>query len=875
MDLQHAMESGSAAGSIVKSECELVDLTQEHPITPHPTPANSQQEDDVQITGSTYAYNAFPQSSSASTGTAATHDPYAAAWRSATSTDDCAAASSSPSSSSSSSSTPGNIRTDEFARLSREQQAVVLAVLRGESVFFSGCAGTGKSHLIKLLRDYLPRDSTFFTASTGLAAVNIGGTTLHSFAGVGLGEGSAENLGYKAKGGRAARLRWLSCKVLVIDEISMIAGSFFDKIEHVARFVRGNEQPFGGIQLVLSGDFLQLPPVKSTVPTFKAKTWEKCIQVKIVLTQVFRQKGDPTFINLLHNLRMGDLPLKDQAILKRCHYNNLQPMRGVLPTKLNALKRDTEEENMRHLNALSTSDAEVLFEARDTGVSEGHLELLRKNCPAPAKLRLKVGAQVMLLLNIDTSAGLCNGSRGRILDFVRIHCEQTFGGYDADSNGHAADQDGLMAQNDAINQHEYFANPDNGGFGGRMVTPGGDDGNPLIAPVGRANADEVIYLPRVAFENGVTCVIESDKFEISVQDQVMARRRQVPLTLAWALTIHKSQGMTLESAEINAQGMFETGQLYVAISRVKTLQGLKLMNFTMDGVRTDKNVVAWYRQLEKETRESTEQLLKDVDSYFPELQAYLEEQKKIKEQEEINDEKAKKEGTSTNVKREADLNSAAAAASSPSCASAASFLSPSSSGVKVKSNSGAGHVLAFQPASTLLPASSSSSSASASSHPYSSIDAHVASMRGFTSASSMLVKREGGSARDAAAAAAIASYDPIAAGLLTSSAKGPQAFRSPLKNPRAAAASNAIAAAQVGAASPSTASNSSSPNGRANCCVCASAAACYIMLDCMHACLCAGCQKNFHAAEPGAVLTTANRCPICQCPINQIKRFFF
>jgi ATP-dependent DNA helicase PIF1 len=192
-----------------------------------------------------------------------------------------------------------------MASLSKEQQAVVLAIMGGKNVFFSGCAGTGKSHLLKLLAQFLPKHSTFFTASTGLAAVNIGGSTLHSFAGVGLGEGSAEGLGFKAKGNRRAKERWTSCRVLVIDEVSMISGQFFDKLETVARFVRDDDRPFGGVQLVLSGDFLQLPPVKATKPTFRADTWEKCIEVKIVLTKVFRQLGDPTFIKSVLDKEAG------------------------------------------------------------------------------------------------------------------------------------------------------------------------------------------------------------------------------------------------------------------------------------------------------------------------------------------------------------------------------------------------------------------------------------------------------------------------------------------------------------------------------------------------------------------------------------------
>lgn len=117
-----------------------------------------------------------------------------------------------------------------------------------------------------------------------------------SFAGIGLGEGDPAKLAARVSYNRRSRERWMECQVLVIDEISMISGQLFDKLELVARTVRKNQRPFGGVQLVLSGDFLQLPPVKATKPTFRADTWEKCVDLRIVLTKVFRQQGDPTFI---------------------------------------------------------------------------------------------------------------------------------------------------------------------------------------------------------------------------------------------------------------------------------------------------------------------------------------------------------------------------------------------------------------------------------------------------------------------------------------------------------------------------------------------------------------------------------------------------
>jgi ATP-dependent DNA helicase PIF1 len=187
--------------------------------------------------------------------------------------------------------------------LSEEQRKVLnLVVKDNKSVFFTGSAGTGKSvlmrEIINSLREKYNRepDRVAVTASTGLAACNVGGVTLHSFAGIGLGKESVEVLVKRIKRNQKAKARWLRTKVLVIDEISMVDGELFDKLESIARILRTNGRPFGGIQLVVTGDFFQLPPVpengKEAKFAFDAATWSTSIGHTIGLTQVFRQK-DP------------------------------------------------------------------------------------------------------------------------------------------------------------------------------------------------------------------------------------------------------------------------------------------------------------------------------------------------------------------------------------------------------------------------------------------------------------------------------------------------------------------------------------------------------------------------------------------------------
>ena len=190
--------------------------------------------------------------------------------------------------------------------LSDEQKKVLdLVADARKSVFFTGSAGTGKSvllrEIIKVLREKLQRepDRVAVTASTGLAACNVSGVTLHSFAGIGLGKEPVPELVRKIKRNSKAKLRWMRTKILIIDEISMVDGDLFDKLEGIARIIRNNGRPFGGIQLVITGDFFQLPPVpdfgRISKFAFDAATWNTSIEHTIGLTQVFRQKDPGAF----------------------------------------------------------------------------------------------------------------------------------------------------------------------------------------------------------------------------------------------------------------------------------------------------------------------------------------------------------------------------------------------------------------------------------------------------------------------------------------------------------------------------------------------------------------------------------------------------
>ncbi|KAM6396341.1 ATP-dependent DNA helicase PIF1 [Pluvialis apricaria] len=412
------------------------------------------------------------------------------------------------------------------ARLSAEQEAVLGAVRSGKSIFFTGCAGTGKSFLLKKIVGSLPPKSTYATASTGVAACHIGGTTLHAFAGISSGKAPLEQCIQLAER-PVVRQHWLACQHLIIDEISMVDGKFFDRLEAVARAVRKRDEPFGGIQLIICGDFLQLPPVckanEETKFCFQAKSWRKCIHINMELTEVRRQT-DKTFVSLLSAVRLGRCTEEVIRLLMQTATNRSE-RDGILATRLCTHKDDVEITNERRLQQLS---GEVhAFEALDSDPML--VKLIDAQCPVGGRVELKLGAQVMLAKNLDVSRGLVNGARGVVV------------GFESEEKG----------------------------------------------------------LPKVRFLCGVTQVIKMEKWVFKGPSGVNLSRQQLPLKLAWAISIHKSQGMSLDCVEISLSRVFESGQAYVALSRARSLAGLRVLDFDPKVVRADPSVLQFYRQLRR------------------------------------------------------------------------------------------------------------------------------------------------------------------------------------------------------------------------------------------------------------------------------------
>ena len=298
--------------------------------------------------------------------------------------------------------------------LNSEQQRAVSLAMAGENLFLTGGAGTGKSftlnQIIEALRQQHGDDAVAITATTGIAATHIGGTTLHSWSGIGVGKGSADELFRKMS--KHAATRWHQCLCLVIDEVSMLDGSLFDKLDAIGRRLLDKTRCFGGVQLVLCGDFFQLPPVgllrDKLSFLFEANAWPLAAKNVVLLRTVFRQT-DQSFVDLLNEMRQAELSPFSIARLQHAVAN--PPALAVVPTKLYPHNERAEEENSTRLHALEGKPR--VWRAIDTGL----MPWLLKDLLVPQALVLKPGAQVMLLKNLDTGAKLVNGSRGVVVGF--------------------------------------------------------------------------------------------------------------------------------------------------------------------------------------------------------------------------------------------------------------------------------------------------------------------------------------------------------------------------------------------------------------------------------------------------------------------------
>ena len=414
-----------------------------------------------------------------------------------------------------------------------KQLDIIKKFEEGKNLFVTGGAGSGKSFLLNHLKLNYAKKGLTVTASTGIAAVNIGGSTIHSWSGIGLGNLPLEKIVEDLFSAKFSRLRRkiLETKSLAIDEISMISSQTLDLIDQVLRNVRQNQKAMGGLQVLFFGDFLQLPPVNKVANDvnfcFEADCWQQLNLETFNLTEKFRQQ-DRQFIKILDNLRFGELDEQDIEILQS-RVNAKDNDLAIKPTILTTHNYKVEKINNCHLQNIVQD--EVSYEAKYSG-SKGKIELLKKNCIAAQFLKLKIGAQVMMTKNSYQKEGVINGSLGVVKGFS--------------------------------SKKKY---------------------------------------PVVEFNNGIELTISPEEWLIEKYDKKEqnliqeASVSQVPLILAWAITIHKSQGLTLDKISCDLSDIFSPGQAYVALSRARSLQGVFIEKINFDKIVASDSAKKFYKNL--------------------------------------------------------------------------------------------------------------------------------------------------------------------------------------------------------------------------------------------------------------------------------------
>lgn len=376
-------------------------------------------------------------------------------------------------------------------------------MLSGESVFLTGAPGSGKTYVLNqfIERAKKSKKRLAITASTGIAATHIGGTTIHSWAGLGIRDSITEQDHKWLKENPRLLKRYNNIDTLIIDEVSMLHGKRLNMIDEICRLLRVSDKPFGGLQIILTGDLFQLPPIDRGATSIDfvhlSDSWRSLNPKICYLTEQHRQLSDP-LLDLLEAMRANDI--------NQAHFDALSERLGAQPsssesvTRLYSHNQDVEQINSEHLSNIQSDSKTFVMETY--GV-QAKVDQLTKSVLAPEILELKVGAEVMFVAN-NFSDGYVNGSRGKVIGYK-------------------------------------------------------DD------------------LPQVELQSsGRVVKVDKHSWALEEDGKEKARVTQLPLRLAWAITIHKSQGMSLDSAEIDLSRAFTPGMGYVALSRVRSLDGVFL-----------------------------------------------------------------------------------------------------------------------------------------------------------------------------------------------------------------------------------------------------------------------------------------------------------
>ncbi len=390
-------------------------------------------------------------------------------------------------------------------------QSDALKILKaGRNVYLTGAAGAGKTYVINQYIEYLKdhKVNPSITASTGIAATHIGGMTIHSWSGVGIKNDltdwdidAMEQKQYLVK-------RLTGATVLIIDEVSMLSPNMLDMVDQVCKALRRNQEPFGGLQIVLSGDFFQLPPIMRGVRSGEeefadsSQAWRGADIRTCYITEQYRQQSDP-ITDILNDVRDGTITSKSMKLLEGrvgAEFESAKDGVEIEPIRLYTHNANVDESNQEELAKL---DGKIeTYEMTGKG-NKRIQETLKKGVLAPEVLSLKKGAKVMFVKN-NFEGGYVNGTLGEVTDF--------------------------------------------------------EFGRPVVKTV---DGDEI--------------VVNAEEWMVEDGGKSLASVSQLPLRLAWAITVHKSQGMSLDAAEIDLSRAFAPGQGYVALSRLRTLAGLVLL----------------------------------------------------------------------------------------------------------------------------------------------------------------------------------------------------------------------------------------------------------------------------------------------------------
>lgn len=408
-------------------------------------------------------------------------------------------------------------------------QADALSIMKmGKNIFLTGGAGSGKTYVLNAYISYL-RDheiNVAITASTGIAATHIGGMTIHAWSGMGIRESLSDWDIELLEEKKYLWDRYDKVKVLIIDEISMLSGTFLDTLDRVCRaFKRQPGVAFGGIQVIICGDLFQLPPVtkrdEKVSQVIDSQVWNNMSLVTCYLTEQHRQDDD-AFTEILNAIRKNTVnEFHLEALQDRLREYDADDFESI--TKLFTHNADVDAINGQAL--ASISEEEFIYEMTSKG-KENLVETLKKSCLAPQVLRLKIGAEVMFVKN-NIEAGYVNGTRGTVID---------------------------------INEMD---------------------------------------LPVVKTLAGREIVVDTETWAVEDNGKILASISQIPLRHAWAITVHKSQGMSLDAAVVDLSKSFAYGMGYVALSRLRTLKGLHLVGFQESALSVDPRILSIDKQLQQ------------------------------------------------------------------------------------------------------------------------------------------------------------------------------------------------------------------------------------------------------------------------------------